>query len=659
MAIEKMVFIKIAGFTEDMHGILKSLILNENLHINIDNTDLFDNSYIIHQLESTISRQPSNNRTGFEYTDKKCNEMQQILDYLCKGLSVELKTDKKCIAGIEYSIKDAWKDLKKLDEQIGPVISIISRKKAEMESLIQLKEKIDLITEKDLQLNLMANLKYFDYEIGVLTRENKTRLRRNYENISAVVLSIGSIQASVEELNIVIYPSNLKDETHKLLKALNWVKLDIPADITGTPAQMSGKIGIKIQLLKNEINELSVEHLIDSNETCYLLNKIYTQVMLERKINEMARDLVFGETSFVLNAFVKKKDTVRLKQALNTVTERIIIEEKNVDKAERQVMPPTEFKNIKLIRPFEEIIKLYGLPSYYEIDPTPFIAVTFCLMFGFMFGDIGQGLIYLLSGIFIKKRKAAVGDILARLGGSSIIFGFFYGSFFGLEKSELSWLPGVIGKPLEPENIPMILLSGVLFGVIVLTVSYIFGTINSLKKGNIEDGIFGKNGITGYLFFISLLLTVTTAANIIPVPVTIPVVCLLLSFSFMLARQPLTNLLLNKRPVIHGSIGTYLTESIFEGVETLLATMSNAISFIRVGAFALNHAGLFLAFLVLSQMTSNLLLKILVIILGNILILTLEGLVVFIQGLRLQYYEMFSRYFQGEGVKFNPVKISS
>ena len=110
---------------------------------------------------------------------------------------------------------------------------------------------------------------------------------------------------------------------------------------------------------------------------------------------------------------------------------------------------------------------------------------------------------------------------------------------------------------------------------------------------------------------------------------------------------------------MHVTVGAYLTESIFEAVETVLSTLSNAISFIRVGAFALNHAGLFLAFLVMSEMTDNIVLKIIILIFGNLLILTLEGLVVFIQGLRLQYYEMFGKYFQGGGVAFNPAKINN
>ena len=223
----------------------------------------------------------------------------------------------------------------------------------------------------------------------------------------------------------------------------------------------------------------------------------------------------------------------------------------------------------------------------------------------------------------------------------------------------MPWLPSLIGRPLDPQNIPYILISGVIFGIGAITISFIFGVINSLKKGDLEAGIFGKNGIAGYIFFMGLIASAVAVTGIIPIPPVVPLLALLVSLFVMLVKEPLANLMLNKRPLIHGKVGSYLTESIFEGVETILSTLSNAISFIRVGAFALNHAGLFLAFLVMSEMTENIVLKLLILLLGNILILTLEGLVVFIQGLRLQYYEMFGKYFHGDGVAFNPAKITN
>lgn len=276
-----------------------------------------------------------------------------------------------------------------------------------------------------------------------------------------------------------------------------------------------------------------------------------------------------------------------------------------------------------------------------------------------MFGDIGQGLVYFLAGLLIRKKMEAAGGLAMRLGACSMIFGCVYGSLFGLEQHELPWIPSLIeGGPLSPANIPKILVAGILYGIIVLTASYAYGIINSLKNGDIEEGVFGKNGIVGYVFFISFILTIVAITRIINIPLGLTLALLVISLLILILKQPITNLVLGHRPLFHESPSSYLTESIFEAIETILSTLSNSISFVRVGAFALNHAGLFLAFMVISKMMTNVVLQVLILIVGNILILSLEGLIVFIQGLRLQYYEMFSKYFRGGGMEFKPIKLN-
>lgn len=322
------------------------------------------------------------------------------------------------------------------------------------------------------------------------------------------------------------------------------------------------------------------------------------------------------------------------------------------------MIAPTQFKNNIFTKPFEAIVRLYGLPSYNELDPTPFLAITFCLMFGMMFGDIGQGFVYFLMGFVLLKKMKSAGQILIRLGLSSMVFGFVYGSFFGLEQKDLPWLPSLIGRPLDPKVIPGILAAGVAFGVIVLTVSYIFGIFNAFRRKDVEEGILSKNGIAGYIFYISLIFLLISLAGIISIPLGILYASLTISLLAMMFKTPLNNMMSRKRPLLEGSAGSYFTESFFEAIETILTALSNAISFVRVGAFALNHAGLFLAFFALSEMMPNFALKVIVLVLGNLLILTLEGLVVFIQGLRLEYDEMFSKYFQGGGTAFEIDKIN-
>lgn len=660
MAIEKMVLMKIVGSLDNMHDIFKELIFCESAHLNlnVENSSAYNNHLIVHKYESEIVGAPIYNMVDPNNIHNSCSDCLTIVEQLSRGLDLELKIDKKLLLDNDYGYEDARKDLSLINASIGERVSSINEKKQKIEELLDLREKIDSITDKSVELNRITNLNYFDYEIGSFSIENRARLKRNYENLSAIVLKMGVIKSSSEDLYMIIYPKQFKEETENLLKTLNWNSLIIPSDICCTVSEMLEKIDIKVSNYHNEIGDLSSSIEQGKDDLRKKLFRIYNVFKLEDKIAELEQRADFSNKSFVLDVWVNEEDKAKIEQSIAKVTDNYVINEKSASEFGNMVVPPTKLKNNWFTKPFEMIVKMYGLPAYNEIDPTPFLAISYCLAWGIMFGDIGQGLVYFLAGVFLLKKMPAPGQILMRLGGFSIVFGFVYGSLFGLEKHELPWLPSLLdGGPLAPKNIPSILAVGVMFGVIVLTVSFIFGIINSLRKNDIEEGIFGKNGVAGYVFFISLVLTLVSLTGIIGLPTSVPVATLLLSLVIMVLKEPITNILLKERPLFHHGAGAYFTEAIFEGIETILNALSNAISFVRVGAFALNHAGLFLAFLVMSQVVTNPIAKILILVVGNILILTLEGLIVFIQGLRLQYYEMFSKYFEGGGVEFKPIKL--
>ncbi len=509
MAIEKMVLLKIVGSLEEMHPILKQLILCENVHLNTDINNAYNNNYFIHQFESDIISSSIYSPINYDNLQAECIKYEQIVEDLCNGLGVELKVDKNVLFVNNYSIDDAKRDLNNIQSVIGYKVEQIKNKKIQIEELTKFRDKIDCIHDKSIEFDKIADLNFFEYEIGALSSENKSRLKKNYENLTAIVLKLGNIKASVEDMYIIIYPKQFRDETKNILKSLNWNQLKIPEGLSGNSVQMVEQIDKRIHILQNEILDLSNILEIDKEENQYILNKIFNTLILEKKVSELEKKVDYGHNLFVLNVWVKETDKIRVEESIGTVTNKFVLTEKTAKEMGKIVKPPTKLKNNWFTRPFELIVKMYGMPSYHEIDPTPFLAITFCLMFGIMFGDIGQGLVYFVAGVILYNKYSNMkmaGSLLTRLGGSSIIFGFVYGSLFGLEQEELPWLPSLIGKPLDPRNIPMILLSGVVIGIVFLTISFVYGITNNLKKGNIEEGLFGKNGVSGYLFFISLVL---------------------------------------------------------------------------------------------------------------------------------------------------------
>jgi V/A-type H+-transporting ATPase subunit I len=275
-------------------------------------------------------------------------------------------------------------------------------------------------------------------------------------------------------------------------------------------------------------------------------------------------------------------------------------------------------------------------------------------LFGAMFGDLGQGFVLLLGGIILAKakRNKILGGLLLRLGLSSMIFGTLYGAVFGFEDI----IPALLMRPFE--NINKVLAGAVVIGIVLILISYIFGIVNKLKRKDIEEGIFGKDGLVGLLFYICLLTLIggkLLGKTILPMETG--VVIILLSIALMIFKEPLSNLIMGKKPLYNEDISGYYIEGVFSIIETLLSMLSGTVSFIRVGAFALTHVGLFIAFQTIGELIGTTAGNIIVLILGNIIIIGLEGLIVFIQGLRLQYYELFSRYYKGEGKEFNPINI--
>lgn len=316
--------------------------------------------------------------------------------------------------------------------------------------------------------------------------------------------------------------------------------------------------------------------------------------------------------------------------------------------------PPTKMKNNWLFKPFETLVKLYGVPSFNELDPTPFLSITYMFCFGFMFGDVGQGLILAVAGFILGKRGVELGKVLFRLGICSTFFGFMYGSFFGFEEViHAVWL-----RPFEEINSILFVAIGI--GIGMLFVAYVYSIINKLKKHEIKEGIFGKNGICGFVLYASLLAIVgINAAGFEVAKVLTPilgVLAVLLVF-VVLIREPLSNYLQKNDHLYDESPADYYVESGFELFEMLLGMFSNTVSFIRIGAFALVHVGLFMAFQTLAVMAQNGVISVGILILANVFIIGLETLIVSIQALRLQFYELFSKYYTGDGVEFRPVDL--
>lgn len=394
----------------------------------------------------------------------------------------------------------------------------------------------------------------------------------------------------------------------------------------------------------------------DLNHECYeLLDHIYGYVKKQKSKEAYLKYItVFGE-QVVLTGFVPSNEVNDFRALF---TDRVIFQDFPAE-AEPGLMAPTKLKNGWFSSPFTLFVEMYGLPKYGGFDPTFYFALTFCLLFGIMFGDLGQGLVLVLGGLYFHKKKGMqLGGIAARIGVFSMFFGFLYGSVFGNETILLPLLEP-LGLPIHvasPSFTMTLLMATVGLGSFLIISSIIINIILLMKAKKYDLALFNQNGLAGLMFygfvlsFIALSFSGSELNIMNPITIIIFIVLPLLS---ILLKEPLTNLMNKEAMAPHEGWGSYISEGFFELFEVVLGFVTNTMSFLRVGGFVLSHAGMMAVVMTLNEMAGNA--GIVVFIIGNIIVIGLEGLVVGIQTLRLEYYEMFSRYYDGGGKKFNSV----
>ena len=453
-----------------------------------------------------------------------------------------------------------------------------------------------------------------------------------------------NINQSIESGNedyLLVYPKSVEDEVNRTISSLGFIDKEIPE--TSSISEIKKEYEENKEKLKEidrNLEKIKEENIND-------LKNLPKTIDFYKKSSKLKDKMLKGRKYFYLSGWVPESKLQLVKETVDKYEDSLVDQKKN---SQTIANPPTKLKNNKIARPFEFLVNMYGAPNYNELDPTGFFAITYMLLYGMMFGDLGQGLIFILASFLIEKKSKVFGQLVRRIGFSASFFGLMYGSFFGIE----NLIPTLLIKPFD--NIIKVLVASVGFGVILLLISYILGIYNKLcKQKDLEEGIFGKDGLAGLIMMISFILIILNIVNVNPIPMPISIILLILSIVLMIFKQPISRRLLDIYPIYAQSSSDYYIESSFSIIEALLSVFSNLVSFTRVGAFAINHVGLYMAFEVMSKLVGGGFIGIIILILGNILIIGLEGMIVFIQGLRLEFYEMFSKYYKGDGQKFSPI----
>lgn len=628
-----------------------------------DDIDRMSDQYLSHydiHLENTL-KELSDIRTLKPYTSPDpYKPLSQRIDDL-----LQLSPTEQNAAAIEPRSLD-FDYIKRLVEQVEHDV------KTEQEKLQEVNQEITQLTtdfnkyepfEKiDYPLDDILIMKKVKFRFGRFTLLNYHKYKKYIENMVPAIF-IPSKKVDGYVYGAYFTSAQDRQRVDALFFSLNWKRLYLPEE-KGTFVEILSRFSEKMEELKKEQKQLETtlrqavqpisKELLEAKARLAQLSKAFG---VRRYAAITRNEFAKKETRYLLIGWMAETDAAQLvDQMKDDPNVTIYLEDYNDG---NNIEPPTKLKNNFFTKPFRMITKMYGTPNYEEFDPTPLVALTYSLMFGAMFGDVGHGLLLMILGIlgYIKKNLSGA-KMFVPVGISSMIFGFLYGSIFGLEDV----LPAIWLKPSEAmTSVPFfgtlnsIFIVSVCFGMFLILLTMTMNVYMRLKEGEKLEAIFDRNGVMGLIFYGLLVITLVLYMTGHAIPAfSLVLLVMIIALACIGFKEKIIHLITKSKEKSSDGIVIQLITVFFEAFETLLSFISNTISFVRVGAFAISHGvmmGIVLMFAHLEGGHPNWL----VFILGNLFVTGFEGLVVFIQVLRLEFYELFSHFFKGDGIEFKSI----
>ncbi len=562
-------------------------------------------------------------------------------------------------------------EVKKTSDQLA------AEKKA-LEQLESQLNQLEPIAETNVDVGALRKSNYLYSVLGIIPAENVSRLETSLSRVPHTFFILR--EDPKRPVVWVLGPRSSSDVIERAVKSAYLNPLTLPEEFQGTPAEITVSLRKAIETSKQKIAELNATlgKLADTHKK--ELQKLFWDVHVSRLIADaIAR---FGQLrhTYVVVGWVPSADLDALTQRLKQASKETLIEATPAAPEGHRSNVPVALRNGGVFGPFQSLVTTYARPRYEEIDPTVLITVTFPLLFGAMFGDVGHGLVLVLFGVLLASKAVPVlraaarfGTVVIACGLTATIFGFLYGSFFGFEDvlpnhpffKQFVWM-----QPIH--NIIQTLLIAVGTGIILLCIGYLLNLYNAARARDWGRFFFDSNGLAGFILYLSFLILVGQGAGLLFIqrsifPGYLVVIAGILMVLGLLAAvifsEPLKRWMEGHHPLIEGSVGIFAVQAVAELMEKFISMFSNTMSYVRVGAFAVAHAGLSAAIFVFAGLASggqNAGIGYwIVVVLGNLVLAFFEGFIVGIQTMRLHYYEFFSKFFTGGGSPYEPLALAN
>jgi V/A-type H+-transporting ATPase subunit I len=524
-----------------------------------------------------------------------------------------------------------------------------------------------------------GNLDYLDIRVGHAERGDLDTLEARLAPFAHVVL-----HAESDHQAVVLTLRRDGSQTTPLLDKFGWVESVKVSEQRNALKRLVDALQMKRHELRQEVESVKAAILERIQHDEALLDDMWCNVRMHELIGQIEANFSHTRNTTIFSGWVPAEHSHALESAIRSASGGQCVIEWIDAKSMPRTDIPVAVQEIPALSPFQKMVENYHIPEYGTINPTMFVAITYMAMFGLMFGDAGQGLVIFLLGLFktLRFKKSAdptgagkmitanLSKLFMFLGVASMVAGILFGSYFGFPWFEPLWFDyhsAVMGghnASSVAHDVYWILGLTIKFGIVVIALGLVLNWINLTRKRDWFNLLFDKNGLLGgWMFAIGVWAAfafVGSGYKSFPDGWFLPVALFVPAIAFLF-KVPLKHSVFNIDAHEKKSLGGLLMDSVMEWVVDMLEIFSgflaNTLSFMRVAGLGIAHVSLMAAFAQMAALVGGGVLGVVVMVVGNALVIALEGLSAGIQSLRLNYYEFFSKYYTGKGYAYNPVAL--
>ena len=636
---------------------------------------------VFHQTDSNYPGVASGSANTWQETAGQYSSLERRIQTVMQSLNIDEGQPPSADYEAMVDVDKLRASVEQIEAQVRSTSDELSEHRKRLDQLETILRQLEPVEDVDIDISSLRDSRYMYSVLGLMPSANLDRLQTSLARVPHVFLTLRN-----DPGRPVVWLAGPKSNSDVLERAARSAYLDplqLPTDYQGTPGDIIKSIRNTIESTQRRIGELQEDLNRLGRERQKELRDLLWQAHTSRVLSDAIVRYGQLKHTYVVTGWVPTDSLEELTRRLRQASPEILIENLPTSRTSHNSNVPVALFNNRYLRPFQMLVNTYARPRYGEIDPSILIAITFPILYGAMFGDLGQGLVLFTAGLLmhnkvIMKGMSGLGLLIAYCGFFAAVFGVLYGSFFGFEGEHFTETFGFEFTPLwlSPiHDILRVLGLAIDVGIVLLIIGYLLGIYGHWRARDWGHMVFGHNGLVAFLFYLCFLALLGNFLGSTPIapqvavaigslPLPFPILALVFGLMIMFS-EVLIHWMEGHRPLIEGrGIGgfiMYLVQAFMDWFEVVISQLSNTLSYVRVGAFAVAHGGLSLAFFRLAELVGggeHGLGYWIMLIVGNIFFITLEALIVGIQTMRLHYYEFLGKFFTGGGLRFEPLAVT-